>query len=568
MRHDDSTEAAPRAPSRVDLSDLRIRPLLYSVFAFSLVINLLMLTGPLFMLQIYDRVLPTQSGETLLALFSLVAALFVFMALLDHIRAKVMIRLAANLDALFCTPLLQRYYCDGRTDAADPANFPAALDTLRRTIAAPASLSNFDLPLTPLFFVALFLLHPMLGWFGLAAGVLSLVLAAKIAHAQTRPKRTDALRDLNEQERFALRQLGSSPQLAERRAMQNLSALQGFVTKAEAASWLLSLSKSLRLFLQSAMLALGAGLVLQGALGAGAMIASSILLGRALAPIEQWAGQWPALQKARAAWTLIQRACSQSEPRNAAPAFVATQDPVLSVEALCVRDHSAAQLALSRLDFSLARGEVLGIIGPNGSGKTALAQSIASSGLWLSGDIKLLGVSLRHLAPETRGERMGFVPAQAQFFPGTLARNLGSMEQAPDMQRLAYLAEKTGCADAIANLPEAWSFDMSRASLVLPAGLAQRLSVLRALYHDPDALILDEPYLHLDHDGAQALDEILQDRRFKGQASLILSHSPRAVALCDRLAILTQGRIRAIGARKDILTELGAGALHQHTSAA
>ncbi|TMV02605.1 ATP-binding cassette domain-containing protein, partial [Ruegeria sediminis] len=369
-------------------------------FLFSIFVNLLMLTGPLFMLQVYDRVLGSRSVETLTALFLLVALLYTLMAMLDFARGRIVARFGARFQSalderVFGATLRRSIHPQIR---AAPATALRDLEAIQILCSSPVLLALMDMPWTPLFLAAIFIFHPLLGWLAVAGGGVLIVLAVlnqvlthrRVADAQAASARAGAFSEHARQASEIVRAQGMQRDVTARWMTQRSDALGQTIAASDWTGSFTALTKSLRLFLQSAMLALGAWLVLQNEMTAGAMIAGSILLGRALAPIEQSIGQWSLVEKARTAWGSLNRFLDATPPeaeRTRLPVPAAE----LKVQGLSVVPPGGATPTLRNVSFQLNPGEAIGVIGKSGSGKTTLAKSIL--GLWppAAGEIRLGG---------------------------------------------------------------------------------------------------------------------------------------------------------------------------------
>jgi len=480
-----------------------------STLIFSVFTNLLMLTGPLFMLQIYDRVLGSRSVETLTALFILVAALFAFYGLLEFARGRVIARVGAR----FQTALGPRVFGAAlersalRKPSETGANALQDLDAIRNFFTAPVALALFDIPWTPVFLLAIFIFHPMLGWMAVAGGGL-LILTALINQAITHRKVADAQRLSFAASNFT-KQIdngselvwaqGMGPAMEQRSRHIQDEALGRSMSANDWTGSFAAFTKAFRLFLQSAMLALGAWLVLQNELTAGAMIAGSIMLGRALAPVEQGLAQWPVAQRARTGWRNLSNFL-EAIPERESPTQLPVPAAVLRAEGLSVILRPGDKPVLHNIGFYIAPGEALGIIGKSGSGKTTLARVIMGLIRPTAGEIRLGGATLDQFGPERLGELIGYLPQDVQLFDGTVAENIAHMSMKPDPKQVVAAAEKARVHDVILQLPDGYDTRIGAANAQLSGGQKQRLALARALYRNPIFLILDEPNSALDAD--------------------------------------------------------------------
>ena len=540
----------------------RNRGLIWAVFLFSLFTNALMLTGPLYMLQVYDRVLGSRSEETLLALSLLVAFLFLMMGLLDYARGRVASRIGARfqdgLDERVFRATLARA---GRT--GQPQTGLSDLEAIQRLLSSPVFLAIFDLPWTPLFLLAVFVFHPWLGWLALGGGVV-LILITLINQSRSAEPLRDATRAAMLADRAASR-LQSEAELVQSLGMQTRAldrwralrsaALGDGIAAADRVGGYTTLTKTLRLFLQSAMLGLGAYLVLQGELTAGAMIAGSILMGRALAPIELAIGQWQVVARARDGWQRLQALLSEERPE---PARLPLPRPraMLEVNQLSVVPPGATQATLRGVSFRVQPGQAVGVIGPSGAGKSTLAKAL--TGVWrpAGGQIRLDAATLDQYDPDTLGQLIGYLPQTVTLFDGTLAQNIARLEASPDPDMVVNAARRAAADDLIRRQPQGYDTQMSAEGGRLSGGQIQRVGLARALYGDPVLLVLDEPNSNLDNEGTEALNRAIRDMKAAGNAVLIMAHRPAAIRECEMLLVLDGGGARMFGPRDEVLARV------------
>ena len=540
----------------------RNRGLIWAVFLFSLFTNALMLTGPLYMLQVYDRVLGSRSEETLLALSLLVAFLFLMMGLLDYARGRVASRIGARfqdgLDERVFRATLARA---GRT--GQPQTGLSDLEAIQRLLSSPVFLAIFDLPWTPLFLLAVFVFHPWLGWLALGGGAV-LILITLINQSRSAEPLGDATRAAMLADRAASR-LQSEAELVQSLGMQTRAldrwralrsaALGDGIAAADRVGGYTTLTKTLRLFLQSAMLGLGAYLVLQGELTAGAMIAGSILMGRALAPIELAIGQWQVVARARDGWQRLQALLSEERPE---PARLPLPRPraLLEVNQLSVVPPGAAQATLRGVSFRVQPGQAVGVIGPSGAGKSTLAKAL--TGVWrpAGGQIRLDAATLDQYDPDTLGQLIGYLPQAVTLFDGTLAQNIARLEPSPDPEKVVNAARRAAADDLIRRQPQGYDTQMSAEGGRLSGGQIQRVGLARALYGNPVLLVLDEPNSNLDNEGTEALNRAIRDMKAAGNAVLIMAHRPAAIRECEMLLVLDGGGARLFGPRDEVLARV------------
>ena len=535
--------------------------LLAAVALFSVAVNLLVLTGPLFMLQVYDRVLPSSSGATLAALFLLVTFLFLILGMIDLARSRLMARISLRLQGQLEPRVFQASLAQGAAARAGMRD----LDSLRQLVASPLGLAVFDLPWTPAFLTILYLFHPLLG--GLATlGGLVLVAASWLNRWQIRAPLRDAAAAEHDADRIAglyrneseligaLGMRGASftrwRHARERMADATLSALDrgaGFTV----------FSRSFRLFLQSALLAAGALLVLEHQLTPGAMVASSVLMGRMLAPVDQLVAGWSTVQRALDGWDRLGQllSCHRAPvPRTSLPRPAAR----LQIADLAVVPPGTDFPTLRGIGFSLDPGQALGVIGPSGAGKSTLARALVGSWSPTSGSIRLDGAALDQYDPEVLGGMLGYLPQQVILFDGTIAENIARLSPQPDAAAVVRAAMAAAAHRMILELPRGYDTPLTQAGARLSGGQIQRIGLARALYGDPVLLVLDEPDSNLDSEGAAALGLAIRGVKARAGAVVVMAHRPAAIAECDLLLRMEAGRQAAFGPRDEVL----AGVLH------
>ncbi|MDP3198069.1 type I secretion system permease/ATPase [Tabrizicola sp.] len=532
---------------------------------FSTMVNLLMLTAPLYMLQVYDRVLVSRSEETLLALSLLMGFLFLLMGLLDHARTRITARLGARLQARLDPRVLSAAF---RRLAVAPQDHAAQvaqrdLDAIARFWASPVLLALFDAPWAPVFAAAIFVFHPWLGWLALGGGLMIVLFSWLNQRSTERPLHTATLAMLAadrqaenlKAESEVIQALGMTQAAFIRLHRWREQALVAGLTASDASGRYTVLIRTFRLFLQSAMLGLAAWLVLRQELSAGAMIAASILMGRALQPVEQAVGQWPVLTRARQARVRLAGLLS-AEPSVPTRTPLPRPRAVLEVQGLTVVPPGGATPVLRDLSFRLGPGQALGVIGPSASGKSTLARALI--GVWgpSAGRIRLEGAALNQFDPDVLGSLIGYLPQRVGLFDGTIAENIARLQSGADPGRIVAAAQAAAAHEMILELPEGYDTQVASVGSRLSGGQIQRIGLARALYGDPVLLILDEPNSSLDNEGAQALNQAIRAAKEMGAAVLIMAHRPAALQDCDLLLVLHQGTAAAFGARDAVLRQM------------
>jgi ATP-binding cassette subfamily C protein len=540
------------------------RALYWVVGVFSVFANLLMLTGPIYMLQVYDRVLSSRSVETLVALSVLVLFLYTMMALLDFARGRIMGRVGARFQAA-----LDRRVFDAviRKSAVQPDERTATglrdLEAVQRLMTSPVLLALFDLPWTPLFIAAIWVFHPWLGTLALVGGAILVAVTLINQIVTRRPSgqagmagmQADTVSDQLRNDAEMVQALGMRDAAFARWQQSRDRALRDHLHAADLGGSFTSASKAIRLLLQSAMLGLGALLVLRNELTPGAMIAGSILLGRALAPLEQVVGQWGAVQRAKRGWDSLASLLGEvrpEEPRTELP----RPEARLSVEKLVIVPPGDTQPALKSVSFAVTPGQALGVIGPSGAGKSTLARAL--TGVWrpAQGKVRLHGAALDQYAPGVLGQLIGYLPQKVQLVEGTIAENISRLAPEPDARAIVEAAKRADAHEMILKLPEGYETRVTASGGRLSGGQIQRIGLARAMYGDPVLLILDEPNANLDNIGSEAVNAAI--RRFKadGKAVIVIAHRPAVIKECDMLLMLEHGAVRAFGPRDKVLQDV------------
>jgi len=533
-------------------------------FVFSALVNVLMLTAPLYMLQVYDRVLVSRSEETLLALTLLMGFLFLVMGLLDHARGRIMARVGARLqdrlDARVLTAAFRRLTVAPQDTAALAAQ--KDLDAIARFWASPVLLALFDAPWAPFFAAAIFVFHPWLGVLALGGGLVILGLSWLNQQGTEAPLQGANLAALSAERQAEnlkadselIQALGMSRAAFARLKLRRDRALEAGLAASDLSGRYSVMIRTFRLFLQSAMLGLAAWLVLRQELSAGAMIAASILMGRALQPVEQAVGQWPVVTRARQAKARLSDLLAQTPPlppRTELPRPRA----VLDVQGLTVIPPGAATPVLRGLTFQLPPGQALGVIGPSGSGKSSLARALTAVWRPAAGRIRLDGATLGQYDPDALGACIGYLPQRVTLFDGTIADNIARLQAGADPAGIIAAAKAAAAHEMILKLPEGYDTQVASIGSRLSGGQVQRIGLARALYGDPVLLILDEPNSNLDNDGSNALNQAIRTAKARGASVLIMAHRPAAIQECDLLLVMNDGAAAGFGPRDAVLRE-------------
>ncbi len=556
-----------RAVGQAELRDVRRenRGLLWSAGIFSIFVNLLMLTGPLFMLQIYDRVLGSRSEETLVALFALMAFLFLAMGILDWARGRLLARMGArfqaSLDRRVFSAMLMKASLNRDTKQSD--NQLKDLEAVQRFYSSPTFAALFDIPWTPVFLLGITLFHPLLGALAVGGGTLLILITVlnqvttkgAVMQSTAASYTSDSMAEHLHGEAEHIRSLGMQRSSFERWYKARGKALDQSLRASDLGGTFSVTTKTFRLFLQSAMLALGAYLVLQGQMTPGAMIAGSILLGRALAPVDLVVGQWTMVQRAKRGWDNLVELLAEVPP-EVTRVELPKPKARLTVNQLTIVPPNARQASLRLVSFDVQPGQAVGVIGPSGSGKSSLARAL--TGVWApaGGKIRLDGASLEQYDPEKLAQYVGYLPQRVQLFDGTIAENIARLSTKPDDAKVVEAAKKAAAHEMILKLPDGYDTQVSSTGSQLSGGQIQRIGLARAMYGGPVILVLDEPNSNLDNEGSEALNAAIRQMKADGHAVLIMAHRPAAIQECDMLLMLEDGARRAWGTREGVLAEV------------
>jgi ATP-binding cassette subfamily C protein PrsD len=533
----------------------------WGVAALSAVTNLLMLTGPLFMMQVYDRVLASRSIPTLIVLSILTIGLYLFQGFLEVIRSRILTQIGqrleeqlggATFDAVLKLPL--------RMSKKEAISQPLRdLDHVRQFMSGQGPIAICDMPWLPAYLTILFLFHSYLGWLAVAGALIliTLTLFSELALKQPMQRLSQLASNRAEfieagrRNAEAVHAMGMSGAYSRRWRDAYTEYVEEQRWTSDATSSFAAASKIFRLALQSAVLALGAWLAIYQLASPGAMIASSILTSRALAPIEQAIGQWRGFINARQARRRLENVLDKftdTPPPMALPAPRRSLD----VEALSVVAPGTNDIILRDLSFKLTAGQGVGVIGPSGSGKSSLARALV--GVWppARGSVRLDGAELNQWEPDALGPSIGYLPQGVELFDGTIAENISRFTTA-NPAAIIEAAQQAGVHQLILSMPEGYASRIGTAGAILSAGQRQRIGLARALFGKPFLLVLDEPNASLDSEGEAALTNAIFAARQAGSIVVVIAHRPNALAAVDQVLVMADGRTVAFGPRDEVL---------------
>lgn len=529
---------------------------------FSCLINILMLTAPLFMLQVYDRVLPSRSVPTLVALGLLTAGLFAFQGILDAIRGKALLRIGGSVsedlsarvyNALICHPLKKRDDSDGLQPIRD-------LDQIRSYLSTTGPAALFDMPWMPFYVGICFLFHPLIGISAIIGALILVFLTLMTELACRAPAKAlagfvaarNSLLDASRRNAEVIQAMGMVSQMTARFGTINDQYVGNQWYAADRAGMLGALSRVIRFVLQSFVLALGAYLVINQEATAGVIIASSILVSRALAPVEHAITHWKGFVAAREARKRLNDLLA-FVPNRSQSLALPRPSRSFAVESVSCVPPGNQRSVLQDVSFSLSSGDGLGIIGPSASGKSSLAR--LAVGVWqpARGKVQLDGATLDQWSRDALGQDIGYLPQNVELFDGTIAENISRFETSPDDGAILAAANSAGVHELVVSMPEGYETRIGDAGAKLSAGQRQRIALARALYRDPFLVVLDEPNSNLDSEGEEALNAAILRVRSRGGIAIVIAHRPSALAAVDRVLVLNNGRQQALGMKDDVL---------------
>ncbi|WP_199857144.1 type I secretion system permease/ATPase [Sphingomonas sp. EC-HK361] len=539
--------------------------LLWTAGLFSGAVNLLFLASPIYLVQVYNRVIPSGSMATLVGLSIALALALTTMAVLDAARARVLVRAAARVDRLLSPRVFQAIVDLGQKVGASQRNAQPLrdLDQFRSALAGHGAQFFFDVPWMPLFLIALFVVHPVLGA-AATAGALLLIGLAFLNDRTTRESarlaadaatRSYHFTDAIARHADPVHAMGMDHALADRWRVDRDTMMRKQAVGSDRNADFTSAIRLLRLAMQGMMLGLGAWLVVRGSILPASIFAANMMLGRALAPLEVAVGGWRQIAQALSAGRRVQRILIE------APAHRDRVEPPfegvgLSVEGVSFTPAGAQRPALRTIDLTIAPGEAIGIVGPSGAGKSCLARLIVAARMPGAGRVTIGGLESRHWSRAMLARNIGYLPQDVGLFPGTLRDNIARFgEEASDAQ-VIDAAKRANVHDMILTLPEAYETRVDEGGAGLSGGQRQRIGLARALFGDPKLLVLDEPNAHLDADGEEALAVALQDLKRAGSTIILIAHRLNPVAHVDRVVVLSHGELQLDGPRARVFRKV------------
>ena len=535
------------------------------VGVMSCMINVLYLTGSLFMLEVYDRVLPSRSVPTLIGLAILAGGLYLAQGMLDLLRGRILGRIGTALDEslnrrVFETMVRLPLIVGSRNEGLQPLR---DLDNVRSFLGGLGPGAFFDLPWLPFYLAICFAFHVMIGLTALVGAVILVSLTLVTEYMSRAPAREatglaarrNDLATTSRRNAEVLVAMGMSGRLTGRWSEANQNYLDGNQRASDIAGGLGAIAKVLRMILQSAVLAVGAYLVINQQATAGVIIAGSILSARALAPVDLAIAHWKSFVAARQSWHRLNRLLEQMPARAEQ---MQLQDPSsrLAVEAVSIVPPGDQKVIVQDVTFTLEAGHGLGVIGPSGSGKSSLVRALV--GVWqpFRGKVRLDGAALDQWSSDVLGRHVGYLPQDVELFAGTVAQNISRFDPDASSDAIIAAAKEAGVHQIIIKMRDGYDTQVGEQGTALSAGQAQRVALARALYGDPFLIVLDEPNSNLDTEGDEALTRAVRGARERGAIVVVVAHRPVGIEAVDQLLVLKDGRMQAFGPKEQVLGQV------------
>jgi PrtD family type I secretion system ABC transporter len=531
----------------------------------SCIINLLYLTGSIFMLEVYDRVLPSRSVPTLIGLIILAAGLYMAQGILDLIRGRILGRIGTALDEtlharVFDTVVRLPLMVGGRNEGLQPIR---DLDNIRSFLGSQGPSAFFDLPWLPLYLAICFAFHVLIGVTALVGAIVLVSLTLVTEYMSRQPAREamglaarrNDLAAASRRNAEVLVAMGISLRMGKRWSAANEKYLMGNQNATDVIGGLGAVAKVLRMMLQSAVLGVGAYLVIHQEATAGIIIAGSILSARALAPVDLAIAHWKSFVAARQSWERLNILLDQLPVR---PEPTLLQDPSsrLSIEGVGIAAPGDQRVIVQDVTFALNAGQALGVIGPSGSGKSSLVRTLV--GVWLPfrGKVRLDGAALDQWSSDLLGRHIGYLPQDVELFSGTVAQNICRFDPEAKSDAIIAAAKEAGVHDMIIKMRDGYNTQVGDQGTALSAGQAQRVALARALYGDPFLIVLDEPNSNLDTEGDDALTRAIRSARERGAIVIVVAHRPVGIEAVDQILVLRDGRVQAFGPKEQVLSQV------------
>ncbi|MCP5207415.1 MAG: type I secretion system permease/ATPase [Hahellaceae bacterium] len=532
---------------------------------FSLFINLLMLTGPLYMLQVYDRVVASRSLETLLYLSLIMVLMFTVMGTLEWVRSRILVRISNQMDRFLSQRVYSAMFELGiRAPNQRTSQALTDLTSMRQFMTGNGLFAFFDVPWMPIYIGLLFIFHPAFGWFSVGAAIILFFVAVLnerstkklLAEANGENVKAQNLATSNLRNAEVLHAMGMLPNIMGRWYEQHQTFLQKQTDASDKAGVYANLSKTLRMVFQSLILGLGAYYVVLNEMTPGMMIAGSILMGRALAPLDLLINSWAGFNNARAARGRLEELLTII-PANERNMQLPEPQGQVTIENLTVVPPSSKKPALQGVNVQVMPGEQIGIVGPSAAGKSTFARAML--GIWpvAGGAVRIDGAEVKHYNADQLGPHIGYLPQDIELFNGTVSENIARFGEV-DPDKVVEAAKKAGVHELILRLPNAYDTPIGADTGSLSGGQRQRIGLARALYDQPKIIVLDEPNSNLDEAGEQALSNTMQILKEEGATVFIISHRTSILRHIDKLLVMRDGQVQFFGPRDEVMKQLAA----------
>lgn len=534
-----------------------------AVGVFSFFVNILMLTAPLYMLQVYDRVVASRNLETLFVLTILMLFLFSVMGVLEWLRSRILVRIGNQMDGYLSQRVYSAMFEMGVKKPEQRSAQPLSdFTSIRQFLTGNGPFAFFDAPWLPIYIAVLFLFHAAFGWFAIGAALILFTVAVlnermtkkQLGEANGENVRAQNLATSNIKNAEVLHAMGMLPGIMQRWYQQHQKFLAKQTEASDKAGIFSNLSKVLRMIFQSAILGLGAYYVVINEMSPGMMIAGSILLGRALAPMDLLINSWAGFNNARSAYGRLSELLTAIPAQQRKMPLPSPRGQV-DVESLVVIPPGSQIPALRGVQFRVQPGEHVGVVGPSAAGKSTLARALL--GVWpaANGAVRIDGAEVNHYNRDELGPHIGYLPQDIELFDGSISDNIARFGEV-DSVKVVEAAKKAGVHDMILHLPNAYDTVIGSTSGALSGGQRQRIGLARALYGQPKVIVLDEPNSNLDDMGEQALALTLEQLRQEGVTVFVVSHRPSLLRHVDKLLVLKEGQVSDYGSRDDVMRRL------------
>ena len=541
---------------------------------FSLFINLLMLVPPLYMLQLYDRVITSRSEETLIMLTGIVVVLFITMALLEIVRSKILVKVGNKLDSLLSQRVFDSLFEMANKHPGKASSMPLNdLTSIRQFMTGNGLFAFFDAPWIPIYIAVLFLFHPMFGYFAIFAAIVLLIFTVlneystkeKLGQANSQSRASTIYVDANLRNAEVINAMGMKANIQKRWREKYYSFLNSQNAASNMAGIWSNISKSTRMLFQSLMLGLGGYLAIHDEVSAGMMIAGSIIMGRALAPLDLMINSWKGFNSARTSYTRLD-ALLEDFPKDKEVMELPAPHGEVLLEGVVVIPPGAKQPSIRGISMLINKGDVVGIIGPSAAGKSSLARIIL--GLWplSAGKARLDRADVYQWDKTLLGEYIGYLPQDIELFEGTISQNIARFAEV-DSKKVVEAAQKAGVHELILRLPDGYDTVIGAGGATLSGGQRQRIGFARAIYNNPVLVVLDEPNSNLDDQGEKSLVNSIKILKEMGTTVILITHRPSILQVTNKLAVVKQGLLEAYGDTNEILQKMAQAAKAQQAPA-